>query len=138
MTPLINGVSYASTTITAVVPLVGVLTGIVGLDYEVKQDVKNNYSFQQDPTSRAFGQNTYTASVEVYKEQWNKIIDASPLRNPMNLPLFDITVVFGGGATLYRKEVLRGVSFSNNPMSVKGGDTKLTCKIDLVIAGIDY
>jgi hypothetical protein len=138
MTPLINGVAYASTNITAVVPLVGVLTGIIAIDYEVKQDVKNNYSFQQDPTSRAFGQNTYTASIEVYKEQWNKVIDASPLRDPMKLPLFDITVVFGGGGTAYRKEVLRAVSFANNPMGVKGGDTKITCKIDLIIAGIDF
>jgi hypothetical protein len=137
MTPLINGVAYSSANVVVVVPIVGQLTGIVGIDYEKKTDIKNNYSLAQDPTSRGFGQNTYTASIEMYKEQWNKIVDASPLRDAGQLPLFDITVIFGGSGVQYRKEVLKAVSFANDPTSVKSGDTKLTCKIDLIIAGIE-
>ena len=138
MTPLINGINYASTNITFIIPIIGAVIGITEINYEAAKAIDDNYSLEADPTSRAYGQNTYKADVTMYKDVWNRIIDASPQRNPSLLPFFDIVIVFGGAGVQIRKEVLRAVNFKNNPMAVKGGDTKLLCKIELAIGGIDY
>jgi hypothetical protein len=138
MIPLINGVNYASANISVIIPVLGVVTGITEINYMQETAIDDNYSLAQDPTSRGFGQNKYTADLSIYKDVWNRIIDISPLRNPTRLPLFDIVIVFGGTNVPFKKEVLRAVSFKSNPMAVKSGDTKLICKINLAIGGIDF
>lgn len=136
--PLINGVNYSSANITMIVPLIGVVIGVTSINYNMETDIADNYSLGQDPTSRGYGQNKYSGDIEIYKEVWNRIIDASPNKNPMQLPFFDIVVAFGGPGVPFRKETLRAVNFKNNPMGVKSGDTKITCKINLAIGAIDF
>lgn len=138
MTPLINGVNYASANVSVIIPILGLVIGITEINYTTDTAIDDNYSLGQDPTSRGFGQNKYTGDITLYKEVWNKIIDVSPLRQPQRLPMFDITVTFGGPGVPFRKETLRGVSFKANPMGVKSGDTKILCKIPLAVGGIDY
>jgi hypothetical protein len=138
MIPLINGVNYASANVNLIIPIVGLVIGISNIEYAKQTAIDDNYALGQDPTSRGFGQNKYTGSITLYKDVWNRIIDVSPLRDPSNIPFFDIVVTFGGPGVPFRKEVLRAVSFKSNPVTVNAGDTKLTCKIDLAIAGIDF
>lgn len=143
MIPLINGVNYSSANVNVILPILGaVVAGIQAVNYRKETNIVDNYSLGQDPTSRAFGQNTYTGSLEIYKEVWNRIIDLSPERDPAKLPLFDIVVTYGGNlggvAVPFRKETLRGVSFKTNGSGVTGGDTKIVVTVDLAIAGIDF
>jgi hypothetical protein len=139
MIPLINGVQYASANITVIIPLIGPIShGITEINFEKDQQIVDNYGFPQDPIGRAYGQNTYKADITLYKEIWNKIIDASPLRDPSKLPFADIIVVYGGAGIPFRKETLRAINFKNNPMGMKAGDTKILCKINLAVAGIDF
>jgi hypothetical protein len=138
MIPLINGVAYASANVGVIIPIIGAVTGVIEINYNKEQQIDDNYALQQDPVSRGYGQNKYTGDITLYKEIWNKIIDASPGKDPAKLPFFDIIVTFGGAGVAFRKETLRAVNFKNNPMGVKGGDTKIVCKINLAIAGIDY
>ena len=143
MIPLINGVNYASANVNVILPILGaVVAGIQGITYRKETNVVDNYSLGQDPTSRAFGQNTYTGSLEIYKEVWNQIIDASPLRDPSLLPIYDIVVTyggnFGGNTVPFRKETLRGCTFKTNGSGVAGGDTKIVVTVDLAIGGIDF
>jgi hypothetical protein len=138
MIPLINGVNYSSANVSIIIPILGLVIGITEINYAQETAIDDNYALEQDPVSRGFGQNKYTGDISMYKETWNRIIDASPNRTPQSLPYFDIVVAFGGPGVPFRKETLRAVSFKANPMSVKSGDTKLVCKIPLAIAGIDY
>ena len=138
MIPLINGVAYASANINIIIPGFGPIIGISEINYSAEQDIVDNYSLEQDPTSRGYGQNKYKADITFYKDVWNRIILESPLRNPSKLPFFDIIVTFGGAGVPFRKETLRAVNFMNNPMGVKSGDTKILCKINLAVAGIDF
>lgn len=143
MIPLINGINYSSANVNVVLPILGaVVAGIGSINYRKETNIVDNYSLGQDPTSRAFGQNSYTGSVEFYKETWNRIIDLSPERDPSKLPLFDIVVTyggnFGGQAVPFRKETLRAVSFKTNGSGVAAGDTKIMVTVDLAIGGIDF
>lgn len=143
MVPLINGVNYSSANVNVILPILGAaVAGIQAITYKKEMNIVDNYSLAQDPTSRAYGQNTYTGSIEFYKEVWNRIIDLSPLRDPSLLPPFDIVVTYGGTlggvAIPFRKETLRAVSFKSNGSGVTAGDTKIVAQVDLAIGGIDF
>lgn len=142
MTPLVNGVAYSSANINVIMPVIGAVPGIQSIAYNQATDVIDNYALGQDPVSRGFGQNKYTGSIEIYKETYDRIVAASPNRNPTMLPFFDIVVTFGGFlggvAVPFKKEILRAVSFKSNGTEVKSGDTKIIVKVDLAIAGIEF
>lgn len=134
---LINGINYSAANLTIILPIIGALPVVLELNYNKDQKIDDNYALLQDPVSRGYGQNTYTGDVTMYKDAWNLIAAGSPGKDPLKLPPFPITLVFSGPGVQYRKEVLASVNFKNNPFSVKGGDTKLTCKINLAIGGIE-
>lgn len=135
-TPLINGVNYSWANISVI--LFGTpITGIVAIDYKQKQNKTNNYGAGNEPVSRGYGMVEYEASIEIYTDVWKQIIAASPNRNPLQIPAFDIPVTYGGDGVLTNKDVLRSVEFLENPLEAKSGDTKLTVKIPLIIAGVD-
>lgn len=139
MIALINGVNYSAQNVIVVIPAIGPVVGITKIEYNKEKTIDDNYGLLADPVSRGFGQNKYSGSITLYKDTWNQIIDASPLKDPLSLIPFEITVVFGGLATGgFRKETLHAVSFKANPMSVSSGDTKITVDIPLAIGGIDY
>lgn len=138
MIALVNGVNYSSANITVVIPVIGAVIGITKIQYNKEQQIDDNYGLGQDPVSRGYGKNTYTGSLSLYKDVWNRIIDLSPAKDPLNLPPFEITVVFSGANGGYRKESLHMCNFKANPMAANEGDTKLVIDIPLAIGGIDY
>ena len=136
MTPLINGVSYAWGNIT--VMLFGVpVVGIVSLDYNAKQTKDNNYGAGVEPVSRGYGNKEYEGSIELYTEEWKRIIASSPNRDPLDIAPFNIEVVFGGLNVTPEKDILRSCEFKENPLASKQGDTKITVTIPLVIGKIE-
>lgn len=134
--PLINGKAYDAGNVSVI--LFGTpLTGIISIDYTVKQKKDNNYGLGYEPVSRGYGMKEYTGSIEIYLEVWKGIIAASPNRDPLQIPPFDIPVTYSGTGVTTNKDVLRAVEFMENPLQTKGGDTKITVKIPLIIGGID-
>lgn len=135
-TPLINGVNYAWANVSIILfgtPVVGVLS----IDYKAKQAKDNNYGAGSVPVSRGYGRVEFDANIEMYTDTWKAIIAESPNRDPLQIPFFDIVVTFGGTGVTVDKDVLRACEFMENPFEAKEGDTKLTVKIPLIIAGID-
>jgi len=135
-TPIINGINYAWANISFI--LFGTpVVGIVAIDYKRSQKKDNNYGSGKKPVSRGYGQEEYEGSIEVYLDTWKSIIDGSPNRNPLEIPPFDIPVMFGGEGVDTTQDILRAVEFTEDPLSSKSGDTKITVKIPLIIGGID-
>ena len=87
--------------------------------------------------SRGSGNFEYEGSIELYVEEWKKIIAASPSRNPLLIPPFSIPVMYGGSRVQFTKDTLKFVEFMENPFNAKQGDTKLTVKIPLIIGDIE-
>lgn len=133
---LINGVAYDWGSISFVLfgrPLVG----ITKIDYKETQKKENLMGWGRKPVARGYGAFEYEGSIEVYVDEWKRIIAASPTRSPLEIPPFDIPVVYGGKGTLPTKDVLRAVEFLENPFTVGAGDTSIKVTIPLIIAAID-
>lgn len=134
--PLINGINYSWSNISVI--LFGApITGIVAINYKRKQKKENNYGQGVKPVSRGYGMEEYEGDIEIYVDVWKQIIAASPNRNPMEIPPFDIPVSFSGTGVQTDKDVLRSVEFMEDPFESKTGDTKITVKIPLIIGGVD-
>lgn len=136
MTPLINGVAYSWSSITFT--LFGVpVAGIVSIEYNRKQTKTNNYGAGQQPVSRGYGRVEYEGSIEIYLDEWKKIIQAAPGRDPLKIPWFTIPVVYSNSIADITTDVLNAVEFLEDPFNAKEGDTKLTVKIPLIIGSIN-
>lgn len=134
-TPLINGTAYSWSSIKFT--LFGVpVAGIVSIEYKSKQEKTNNYGAGIEPVSRGYGRKEYEGSIEIYLDEWKKIIAAAPSRDPLAIGWFDIPVIYGNSIADVTTDVLRAVEFLEDPFTAKEGDTKLTVKIPLIIGGI--
>lgn len=136
VTPLINGINYSWANIKFV--LFGVpVVGITKIEYNRKLKKENNYGFGQHPISRGYGNYEPEGSIELYVDEWQRIIDASPDRDPLSIAPFDIQVVFSGSRLNVTTHILRSCEFMEDPLAANQGDTKLLVTIPLIIASID-
>lgn len=133
--PLINGTNYAWNNIKVVLFGVPVI-GITKLEYKAKQTKENNYGMGTEPVSRGIGNKEYDGSMELYLDEWKRIIDASPERDPLNIPPFNVQVIYGGTRVLPNVDILQAVEFKENPFTSSQGDSKILITIPLVIGGI--
>jgi hypothetical protein len=137
VTPLINGISHSWANVK--LNLFGVpVVGITEINYARKQKKENNYGSGVDPVSRGYGNVENEGSITIYREEWLRIIQASPNRDPLQIPPFDIQVLFGGSSVSFAQDTLRAVEFTNDPFEGKQGDSALMVKLDLVIGLIEH
>jgi hypothetical protein len=136
-TALINGINYSWASIKVV--LFGVpVVGITKISYNEKQKKENNYGAGSQPVSRGYGNIEYEASIEMYMDEWKRIVAASPNRKPLAIEPFNIQVLYGVNAiNPDQKDVLKACEFTENPLDASQGDTKLMVTIPLIIAGIE-
>lgn len=135
-TPLINGINYSWANVT--INLFGVpVVGITKIDYKRKQKKENNYGIGAQPVSRGYGNFEYEGSIELYTDEWKRIIAASPNRDPLLIAPFNIQIVYGGTGVTIDKDVLRAVEFMEDPLTASQGDTKLLVTIPLIIGAIE-
>lgn len=135
-TAIINGVNYSWGNLSVVL-FGNVVIGITKISYKSKQEKTNNYGHGYQPVSRGYGRYEYEGSMELYVDEWKKIIAASPDNDPLSILPSDIQIVFAGSRVLPNKDVLRAVEFLENPLDASEGDTKLMVTIPLIIGGID-
>jgi hypothetical protein len=135
-TPLINGINYSWANISLV--LFGVpVVGIAKIDYKKKQKKENNYGAGSQPISRGYGNYEYEGTIDIYQDEWKRIIAAAPDRDPSKIAPFDIQVTFSGRGLVTEKDVLRACEFTEDSMSASQGDTKLMVSVPLIIGSID-
>lgn len=136
-TPLINGVNYSWSNVKF--NLFGVpVVGITDISYSAKQKKENNYGAGVDPVSRGYGNREYEGSITLYRDEWQRIIDAAANKDALGIAPFDIQVLFGGSSVSFKQDTLRSCEFLNDPFEAKQGDTKLMVKIDLIIGLIEH
>lgn len=135
-TPIINGINYSWANITFT--LFGVpVVGITKIEYKRKQKKENNYGAGSQPVSRGYGNFEYEGSIEMYTDEWKRIIAAAPGRDPLMIAPFDIQVTYAGRGLAAEKDELKSVEFMEDPLSANQGDTKLMVTIPLIIALIN-
>lgn len=132
---LMNGTSYGFANVRPVIAGVPII-GITKISYNAKQTKENLYGAGYEPISRGRGNVEYEASMEIYMEEWQRIVNSSPDRNPLLIPPFDIPILFVGEGITTLKHTLKAVEFLENPVDTSQNDTKILVTIPLIIAGI--
>lgn len=133
---LINGVNYAWGNVSLI--LFGVpVVGITKINYKRKQKKENNYGQGYQPVSRSYGNYEYEGSIELYLDEWKRIIAASPNRDPFAISPFDVNVVFDGNNVDPDLDVLRSCEFMEEGFDGNQGDTRLMVAIPLIIGAIE-
>ena len=137
MPALINGINYSWSNVK--LNLFGTpVVGVVAIEYDTTQEKKNNYGSGVDPVSRGYGNKENKGSIEIYRDEWQKIISGSPNKDPLDIKPFDIQVLFGGSSVQFAQDNLLACEFLNDPFTAKQGDSKLMVKIDLIIGDVQH
>lgn len=137
VTPLINGVNYSWVNITLVM-FGSPVRGFLEVNWNRKQKKENNYGWGPDPISRGYGNKEPEADITLYWDEWRQIINAASDKDPNNIPMFDIQVLFGGSSVNFEQVTLQACEFVEDPFQAKQGDTKFTIKIPLIVGAIKY
>lgn len=134
---LVNGTSVAWQNVN--VTILGYrINGITKVEYKRTGNHTANYGAGNEPISYGFGNYTYTASIEIYQEEWQKIYQLSG-GNPQSLLPFDISIDFiptDDSIVSPYTDVLYNVKFLESGVTVSQGDQKIMVQIPLLLSGI--
>lgn len=134
---LINGTNYSWANVSLI--LFGVqVVGITKINYKRKQKKENNYGMGSKPVSRGYGNYEFEGSIELYQDEWQRIVSSSPNQDPFQIAPFDIPIVFDGGQVEPIQHVLRSCEFMEDGFEGDQGATKLMISIPLIIGDIEY
>lgn len=137
-TPLIQGIMYSAASVNNIAFGVPV-TGLVNLTFSRKQVKEHQYNLGNEPIGRTYNQIMYEASITVYKEWWNSVIEAAPNKDPLQIAPFNWTIAYGNPqlGQQIKTETLQMFEFMEDGLKVAAGDTKLTIDIPCIYAGIE-
>lgn len=136
ITPYINGRLYAWGDI--IINFLGApSTMATKIDYSVDQNITNVYGWGVDPIGYAYGNKTYKGSIEMELNQWQQIVQAAPNGDPMQIPPFNISVIFSNPGAPTVKDVIKSAIFTSNPMNATQGETGLKVTINFIFGAID-
>lgn len=139
MAILVNGTSYAWTDVKMV--LFGIpVVGITKIEYNRKMEKTNNYGMGGEPIGRGYGRVEYSGSIELYLEEWSRIINASPNRDPLQISWFDVQVLYASDihAIVPKVDILHAVEFMEDGLSTSEGETKTLITIPFIYAGLTH
>lgn len=131
---LINGVNYSWGNITFM-PFGVPLVGITKISFSRKQAKVNNYGRGHEPISRGYGNVDYEGSVEVYQEELQKWINASPGKDLLLIPPTNMKLIFTGVNVPPLEKTLYMLEFDTQALEASQGDTKLLVTIPFVWCG---
>lgn len=130
-----NGVVVGSANVSVIIGGV-IVTGIKSIDFKKEQKKENIYGFGKNPTGRGRGQVMFPdVTMEILLEEWKSIIAASPNRDPLQLPMFSIPVVYDNN--VLPQETLNNAEFISAGRPYKSGDTAMWISVGVVYAGLN-
>lgn len=136
ITPLINGINYSWASISCIIFGVPIVA-ITKIDYTRKQKKDNNYGAGVEPISRGYGNKEYDGEIELYTDEVKRIIASAPNRDILDIPPFDIIVMFQGQGVTTNKDVLLSCEFLEENLKAAQNDTKLLVTLPLIIGKIN-
>lgn len=133
----VNGVAYSASQVQVILSNTPI-AGVKSLSWEVKRDIKNNYGLGSEPTSFGYGQNTYSASIELDLDTYTALTASAPKGDITLLAPFIITYLFQPDPLNVKTKttILKNVVFTNRGYDVNAGDTIIYKKFDLNYAGV--
>ena len=136
MATLINGESVTWSQIQLTI-LGAPMTGIREVKWSSKREKVNNYGAGSKPVSRGYGKYEFEGSIKFLAEEWKNIVKASPNQDPLDLPFFDVNILFVSSSTgLMMNYIWKAAEVLNNPFDSAEGSTMTEIDVTFVIADI--
>lgn len=130
-----NGVVVGSANISTIIGGV-IVTGIKSIDFKMSRKKENVMGMQAQPVGRGRAEYVYdTCTIEILLEEWKSIVAAAPNRDPFQIPMFDIPVVYDND--VLPAETINNAEFSAVGRPYKAGDTAMWLSVEIVWAGLN-
>lgn len=130
-----NGVVVGAANISTIIGGV-IVTGIKSIDIKSSQKKENVMGFQAQPVARGRGGYEYPeGTLEILLEEWKSIVAAAANRDPFQIPMFDIPIVYDNN--VLPQETLNNVEFTSVGRSYKAGDGAMWLTVGYIYAGIN-
>ena len=134
--PLINGKAYDYADIQ--LSVLGVqINGVTEINYTQEQDKQNNFGTGIYPTSRGHAQRDTSGSLGLNMNEVEALRGVAPFGNLLDLPAFDIVIVFGN-VQAPKTHVVKNCEFTNDGVEGSQGDQVLNRTFDFVASHILY
>lgn len=134
---LINGTNYGFADISLSLMSVP-LVSIREINYSETQEMEDFFGAGTRPISRGYGKVTATASITISMDELENIQTIAPGKNIMNIPEFDISVVFIPNSGLIKKHKIRNCKFKNNTREMKQDDKAFFITLELLTSDIEW
>jgi hypothetical protein len=134
--PLVNGRAYDYVDVQ--VSILGAeLNGVTEINYTQEQEKVNNFGTGVNPVSRGHGSRDASASLGLNMNEVEALRDIAPGGNLLDIPTFDIIVVFGN-VQAPKTHTIKNCEFTNDGVETSQGDTAINRTFDLVCSHILY
>lgn len=134
---LINGQAYDFTNIQ--VNIMGVnVVGVSAINYSTTQEKTNNFGTGNEAVSRGKGAKEPSGNFELSMNDVENIRDAAPNRDLLDLPAFDIVLIYNNTGNPVRNHVLENVEFASDGVDTSLGDTDIRFTFDIAIGKVRY
>ena len=133
---LINGRSYDYSSITLLLLNIPVV-GVTAINYEETQDKVNNFGTGNNPVSRGHGAKDGSGSFDLSMNETEAIRAAASSRSLLDIPMFDVIIIYGNTGGVVRTHVLKNVEFTSDTGGGSQGDTDLVGTYNTVFSHIN-
>ena len=110
---------------------------VSAINYDEEQEKTNNFGTGNRPVSRGQGPIDASGSIEISQNDTEALRDVAPDGSLLNLPAFDIIVVFGNVQNV-QTHTLKNCEFTTDGHDSTQGDTDLKRSYDLVMSHVQY
>ncbi|GAF93645.1 unnamed protein product [marine sediment metagenome] len=134
--PLINGRAYDYVDIQ--VSILGAeLNGVTEVNYTSTQEKVNNFGTGVFPTSRGRAARDTAGSIGLSMNEVEALREIAPLGNLLDIPAFDIVVVFGN-VQAPQTHIVKNCEFLSDGTETSQGDTSVNRVYDFVASHVQY
>ena len=134
--PLVNGRAYDYVDIQLSI-LGAQLNGVTEINYTSEQEKTNNFGTGIWPTSRGHGARDTSGSIGLNMNEVEALREVAPAGDLLNIPAFDIVVVFGN-VQAPKTHVVKNCEFTNDGVETSQGDSVVNRIFDFVASHIQY
>jgi len=135
--PLINGVAYGWADIVALIAGIP-MTGIVAIEYEDKQEVKNHYGAGRYPVSGGKEWIECPAKITLEMDEVLAIQAKAPNGRLQDIAPFPVQVSYLPDNGQIVHDIIRDCQFTANARKWKEGDTNQPVELELIVSKIDW
>ena len=134
--PLINGRAYDYVDIQ--VSILGAeINGVTEINYTSEQEKTNNFGTGVFPTSRGRASRNSSGSIGLSMNEVEALREVAPLGNLLDIPSFDIVIVFGN-VQAPRTHVVKNVEFTDDGVETSQGDASVNRVFSFVASHVLY